>query len=298
MTLEVEYWYKMDVQELLTTREVARLLRLNEKKIYQLIREAGLPHVRIAGKWLFPREQLVGWIRLRVEGQGDLLLAGSDDPLLGRLLGLYNGKRGAEGLAFYASVGSERGLEALRDGKAQGCCVHLLDPEVQEYNLPFLERWLQEDYAVVVLWHRRQGLLLPRGNPLGIEGVGDAVRRGARFALRNPGSGTRRLLEFLLRSEGYEPGEVKGWGEGYSSHWEAALQVLMGKADVALGIEYMAHLLGLDFIPVREERFDLVLEAEVWGMKQVQRLFEVLRSELWRVPGYSFRETGKVLREP
>ena len=292
--------YRFLMQELLTTKEVAQLLRLNEKKVYQLIREGGLPHVRIAGKWLFPREQLLRWLRERVQWERDLLLAGSDDPLLVGLLSSYGRKRALKTLAFYAAVGSEGGLFALGEAKVHGCCCHLLDPESGQYNLPFLSRWFPSGgYVVVNLWYRRQGLLLQRGNPLGIKGLKDVVKKGARFINRNERSGTRHLLEMLLQQEGIPPEEVKGFRDVVSSHLEVALRVFLGEADVGLGIEYMAHFLPLDFIPLREERFDLVLSEEVWGTERVRDLLGFLSSAgRQKVPGYSFRDTGKVLFGP
>jgi excisionase family DNA binding protein len=133
------------MEELLTTRELADLLRLNEKKVYQLIRVGGIPHVRITGKWLFPKWHVLRWIDERVQREQDILIVGSDDILLGRLLALYSREGFPKSLAFYSPVGSLKGIQSLSQQKAQGCCVHLLDVETGEYNLTFLDRHLQAE---------------------------------------------------------------------------------------------------------------------------------------------------------
>ncbi|OAQ20097.1 helix-turn-helix transcriptional regulator [Thermosulfurimonas dismutans] len=285
------------MEELLTTKEVARLLRVNEKKVYQLIKEAGLPHVRIAGKWLFPKEHLNHWLRERIQTEKDLRLGGSDDPLLLKFLSSFNRKDPLQRTVFYAAIGSRLGLMALKEAKVEGCCCHLLDPETQEYNLPFLKKWFQAGtYVVVTLWHRRQGLYLAKGNPLGIKDLKDAVSKGARFINRNKGSGTRHLLDLILEQENISSEEVVGFRQEVSTHFEVALKVFLGEADAGLGIEYMAHLFGLEFIPLVEERFDLVFSSLVWETEKVKNFLSFLFSANWhKVPGYSFRDTGKIL---
>jgi putative molybdopterin biosynthesis protein len=288
--------------ELLNTKELADLLRLNEKKVYQLVREGAVPHVRIAGKWLFPREHILRWIDERVQREKDLLIVGSDDILLTRLLTFYSRERFPD-LTFYSPVGSLKGIQALSQKKGQACCVHLLDLETGEYNLPFLKRHLSpQRYVVLNLWYRRQGLIVKKGNPLGISGWEDVVKMGARFINRNEGSGTRILTEHLVRDRGLDGKEVVGFGEEVDSHLEVALKVFFGEADVGMAIEYVTHLFPLDFKPMQEERFDLVIPKELWSTRvikgfiayidpaQIRRLFRDL-------PGYDFRDTGKVVFE-
>ncbi|MEA3470593.1 MAG: substrate-binding domain-containing protein, partial [Thermodesulfobacteriota bacterium] len=188
------------MSDLLTTKELADLLRLNEKKVYQLVREGGVPHVRIAGKWLFPRNHVMRWIDEHVQREKDLLIVGSDDILLARLLSFYSQENFPESQAFYSSVGSLKGIQALARKKGQACCTHLLDMETGEYNLPILKKTLSpQKYVVINLWNRKQGLIVRKGNPLGIKGLEGVIEKKAKFVNRNEGSGTRVLLEYLLR---------------------------------------------------------------------------------------------------
>jgi excisionase family DNA binding protein len=290
------------MEELLNTKELADLLRLNEKKVYQLVKEGTVPHVRIAGKWLFPKEHILRWIDESVERERDLLIVGSDDILLTRLLTIYSRERFPD-LTFYSPVGSLRGIQALSQRKGQACCVHLLDVETGEYNLPFLKRHLSpKRYVVVNLWYRKQGLIVKRGNPLGIKGLEDVVRTGARFINRNEGSGTRILVEHLIRDEMLDVKEVVGFGEEVDSHVEVGLKVFLEEADVGMGIEYVTHLFPLDFTPIREERFDLVIPRELWPTKVIRGFIAYvdpvqIRRVFRSLPGYDLRDTGKIVYE-
>ncbi|OGP54935.1 MAG: hypothetical protein A2Y65_02635 [Deltaproteobacteria bacterium RBG_13_52_11] len=291
------------MEELLTTKELADFLRLNEKKVYQLIRGGGIPHVRIAGKWLFPKEHVMRWIDERVQRERNILIVGSDDILLARLLALYSREQFPQSLAFYSSVGSMRGIEALAHKKGQVCCVHLLDVETGEYNLPFLNRHLApQKYVVVNLCYRRQGLILHKGNPLGIKDLEDVVKKGVRFINRNEGSGTRVLLEYLLGKKGLAEKEIVGFANEVDTHVEVALKVLFGEADVGLGIEYVAHLFPLDFIPLQEERFDLVVPKELWPTQLMKGFLSYvdplpIQRLIHTLPGYNLKDTGKVIFE-
>ncbi|MBW2039067.1 MAG: helix-turn-helix domain-containing protein [Deltaproteobacteria bacterium] len=295
--------YMISMDELLTTKELADLLRLNEKKVYQLIKEGVIPHVRIAGKWLFPKEHIMRWIDENVQREQDILIVGSDDILLARLLALYSRDKFPQSLTFYSPVGSLRGIQALSQRKGQACCIHILDLDTGEYNLPFLSRHLSsQQYIVVNLWYRRQGLILKKGNPMGIKGLEDALKKGLRFINRNEGSGTRLLLEYLLGEKGLEGKEIVGFADEVDTHLEVALKVFFGEADVGMGIEYVAHLFPLDFISIQEERFDLVIPKELWSTKVIKGFIAYIdpvqiRRLSHTLPGYNLKDTGKVIFE-
>ncbi len=286
---------------MLTTKELADLLRLNEKKVYQLIKEGGVPHVRIAGKWLFPKDHVARWIAERVQRERDILIVGSDDILLARLVARYSQVHFPQTLIFYSAVGSLSGIKALSQRKGQACCAHLLDLETGEYNLPFLNRYLSpQGYVVINLWYRSQGLILKKDNPIGIRGLEDVVKKGARFINRNQGSGTRLLLEYLLMKRGIEAREIVGFEDEATTHLEIGLKVFFGEADVGLGIEYVTHLLPLAFIAMQEERFDLVVPKELWDTQGIQGFVSfitptTIRELSHELPGYSLRDTGKII---
>ena len=291
------------MKELLTTKELADFLRLNEKKVYELVRDGNVPHVRIAGKWLFPKQHIIRWIDENVQREKDIRIVGSDDILLQRLLSLYSRENFPESIAFYSSVGSLRGIQALSRKKGQACCTHLLDMETGKYNLPILTRILSpQRYVVINLWHREQGLIVKKGNPLGVKGLGDLIGKKARFINRNEGSGTRTLLEYFLREKSLSEKEITGFADEVNTHVEIALKVFFDEADVGLGIKYVTHLLPLDFIPLREERFDLVVPKELWSTSVMKGFISYIEpvkiSKLsGTLPGYNLKNTGKIIFE-
>ncbi len=287
-------------KELLTTKELAGFLRFNEKKIYQLVRDSGIPHVKIAGKWLFPRRHVLRWIDEQVQREKDVLIVGSDDALMTRLVSLYSQENFPESQAFYSSVGSLKGIQSLMRMKGQACCTHILDIETGVYNLPILERMLSpQRYVVIHLWCREQGLIVAKGNPLGIKTLEDIAEKGARFINRNVGSGTRVLIDYLMKERGLDGREITGFTTEQDSHIGVAQRVFFGEADVGVGIEYVTHLLGLDFIPLREENFDLVIPEALWSTVPIKRFVSYLdpariKGLSANLPGYNLKDTGKL----
>ena len=203
-------------------------------------------------------------------------------------------------MAFYSSIGSSRGVHALSLKKGQVCCAHLLDMETGEYNLPFLDRVLSgQRYVVVNLWRRKQGLIVKKGNPMGLRGLEDITEKGARFVNRCEGSGTRVLLEYFLREKNLNKRDIAGFNEEVDSHMDVALKVFFGEADVGLGIEYVTYPLGLDFLPLKEEMFDLVIPAELWSTSVVKGFMDYIdpvriNNLSKNLPGYNLKDTGKI----
>jgi len=193
-------------------------------------------------------------------------------------------------------VGSLDGLVNLRQGLCQISGAHLLD-ETGEYNTPFV-RHLFPDRAVeiVTLAYRTQGLLLSGGNPKGVKKIGDLADPHVRFVNRNAGSGTRLWLDSELRRLNIPAEAIRGYDTIVKTHTEAAALVGTGKADAALGLQAAAHRQGLGFIPLFEERYDLVLPRV--NEKILLPLLEYLqtatfRSELSGLAGYNPAHSGE-----
>jgi excisionase family DNA binding protein len=289
------------VKELLNTKEIAAYLKINEKKVYQLIQEGSIPCTRAVGKWLFPLEQINRWLEEQTELAKSILIAGSDDPLLGSLMEEFNQLHFPKQLIFHAAVGSQRGLMALAEGKAQVAGIHLFHPPTGKYNLPYVEKHLTgQKFIVINLAFRQQGLLVPAGNPHNIKKLTDLSRNNLRFINRNPGSGTRYLLDYLLEKERLAPDKLDGYKIERVTHLETGLEILKGNADAGMGIEYVAHLLNLDFVPLIEERFDLVAMKENFSAPPLSNFFAFLEPERLTLKtaafkGYDFRNCGTVL---
>ncbi|RLB73301.1 MAG: hypothetical protein DRH03_03425 [Deltaproteobacteria bacterium] len=291
----------MTVKELLNTKEIAAYLKINEKKVYQLIQEGSIPCTRAVGKWLFPLEQINRWLEEQTELSKSILIAGSDDPLLGNLIEEFNQLHFPKQLIFHAAVGSQRGLMALAEGKAQVAGIHLFHPPTGEYNLPYVEKHLVgKKYIVINLAYRQQGLLVQAGNPHNIKKLTDLSRNNLTFINRNPGSGTRYLLDYLMEKERLAPDKIDGYKLERVTHLETGLEILKGNADAGMGIEYVAHLLNLDFVPLIEERFDLVAMKDSFSAPPLSNFFAYLEPERLTLKtatfkGYDFRSCGTVL---
>ena len=194
------------------------------------------------------------------------------------------------------SVGSLDGLVNLRQGLCQISGAHILDAS-GEYNTPTVRHLFPDrDMDVVTLAYRTQGLMLAAGNPKAIKQIPDIARADVRFANRNPGSGTRLWMDAALCKLGIPAENVNGYGAVVKTHTEAASLVASGKADVSLGLQAAAHQHGLDFIPLFEERYDLILPRDNESM--LSPLFGYLqtaafRTELNTLTGYSSAHSGE-----
>jgi len=224
--------------------------------------------------------------------RGTVLFSGSDEPAL-----TWLGARLEKHLSLHClSVGSLDGLIHLRQGLCQISGAHLLD-ETGEYNLPFLRRLFPDrTVKVVTLAGRTQGWMLAPGNPKNFHDVRDLARPGVSLANRNPGSGTRLWLDRELRRAGLLPGQVQGYAGAFATHAGAAAQVRTGQADLALGLQDAALKAGLDFIPLFEERYDLVFEPE--AERSLTPILEQISTGEFRAfltsrSGYNTAHTGE-----
>ena len=293
----------------LDTREIATYLGINEKQVYTLIHNRGLPATKITGKWLFPRHLVDRWVEAHVmsvpplvpflEGaKGLLLIAGSDDPLLDRLLSLYR-KRYPDVIVLRSRAGSSEGMRALRRGLCHIACVHLPHPS-GGFSTDHVEEVFGRDAAAVTFANRMQGLLLPAGNPHNLSTLQEAVSAGLRWALREPGTGTRALFDRELDRLDNDPAPLLRNAIIVDTHLEVGLTVHRGETDVGMGIEAAARLTSLDFLPLREERFDFVIQKQTFFAGPVQNLLELLGTPEFaalaaRLGGYDIATSGQII---
>ena len=202
-----------------------------------------------------------------------------------------------------SNVGSMGGLIALARGEAHLAGSHLLDEETGEYNLSYIRRFLKGRSVVVVnLVQRIQGLILPRGNPKQIGALPDLARDDVTFLNRQRGSGTRLLLDYKLRELGIEPDDIRGYDREEYTHLAVAAAVAGGRADVGLGILSAANVMGLDFVPLLSEQYDLVIPREHYDSDNVQFVLETIRGDAFKAEvdalgGYDTASIGQVVAE-
>jgi putative molybdopterin biosynthesis protein len=280
---------------LMTTGEVAAYLRLKERTVYDLVARQAIPCSRATGKLLFSRPLIDAWVEAHTDmpkGEAPAsprIYAGSSEPLLEWSL-----RQSGSGLAVLTG-GSHRGLEAMARGEAVLAGIHLRDRETGDYTLPAIRATLLFGDVVAIRWARRsQGLIVAAGNPHGITGLADAIRRGLRLARRGPESGSDLLLADLLERENL-PAALDG--PVAETQGDLAGLVAMGEADCGLGIAAAAA--GLGFLPLVWEEFDLVMRRRDYFEPPVQALLAFARTEDFarraeRLGGYDLTDHGKV----
>lgn len=295
--------------DLLSTREVAEFLGVNEKMVYQLISDKGLPASKVTGKWLFPRYLVEQWIEnstinypdpvhASMGGVGPLVVAGSNDLLLDRVLARFNRNNRAE-LAVFGNVGSMGGIQTLKSGMCHIASSHLVSDDDTEYNFEFAGRELERQPVVVNFCHREQGILL-RPSWSGFSGVADLAQPGVRVVNRPLGTGTRLLFDKALKESGVSGPSLAGYDEEVSRHMDVGLAIMAGRADAGPGIRTVADLLGLNFFPLRWERFDLMVLRETFFDRRVQAFFALLQESSLKslaqgLSGYETQGSGLML---
>ncbi|MGD9211226.1 MAG: helix-turn-helix transcriptional regulator, partial [Desulfobacteraceae bacterium] len=193
------------MKRLFSTKEVAQLLGVNEKMVYSLVAEKGLPASKITGKWLFPAHLVEQWIEAHTinypqtgkclpDYQGLLVIAGSNDLLLDNTINLFN-QTFSEYMAVFGNLGSMGGLRALKQSFCHIATSHLLQENGQEYNFDFASQELDKMPVVINFCRREQGLLVKKGNPKKIKSVPDLGKPGIVLVNRSLGTGTRLLLD-------------------------------------------------------------------------------------------------------
>ena len=238
-------------------------------------------------------------LRPRAELDHSLVAIGSHDPLLDEVADLLH----LADPAMYMSsshVGSMGGIMAARRHENHIAGVHLLNESDGSYNTAFIRRYFPNGgVRLVECVERTQGLMLPKGNPLGISGIADLTRPGLRYVNRQKGSGTRILIDYLCRRSGIDTSAIYGYEREEFTHTSVAAQIASGTADAGMGIWSAAQLYGLDFLPVCMEQYDLLIPDYAWETPMVQKLLEVLsgigfRERLEALGGYKVGNPGRV----
>lgn len=304
-----------------TPEEVAKILKISKYTVYELVKRGELKSYRIGKRMRIEPEDLEQFIHLQKTkehstetipydhtlSRGDvtgkvLTLSGSHDFLIEHMV-QYLSKH-PSGITLQANyMGSLEGLMMLHRGACDMAAIHLLDPSSGEYNIPFIEKiFIYERIKVIRLASRIQGLIVPSRNPKKILDWKDLTRNGVRFVNRQKGSGTRFLLDTHLQRRNISPDHINGYEMEEWNHFSTAACVARGSADVALGIKAAAQKMGLSFIPLAEERFDLIMRPESHNEETLDRFYELICSSSFKesiqdLEGYDFKNIGEILLE-
>ncbi|MEJ2514968.1 MAG: helix-turn-helix transcriptional regulator [Gammaproteobacteria bacterium] len=284
--------------EFLTTRQLAELLHIKERRVYDLAASGQVPCSRVTGKLLFPRRAVEEWIARNSSGGAETpkhraarVVLGSQDPLLKWALRAS----GTELATLFE--GSLNGLDRFGQGEGLAAGLHLFDADTGAWNVPAVRS--RFEYAPVVLvefaW-RERGFILSPGQGEDFSGLSDLANK--RVARRQPTAGSQVLLSHLLDEAGIDAGAIS-WTETAGTETELAIAVLEGKADVAFGLRAAAQQLKLHFVPHGRERFDLLVDRAAWFDPPFQELLSFFRCGAFRekagtLGGYDISGLGTV----
>ncbi|NCO87450.1 MAG: helix-turn-helix transcriptional regulator [Rhodobacterales bacterium] len=279
-----------DRPDFLTTREVADLLRVKERKVYDLAAADEIPHRRITGKLLFPRARIMAWLAGDTGGDATrpAVLSGSHDPLLDWAV-----RDSGSGLATLLN-GSAEGLNTFGRGQAALAGLHL--PEPGGWNVQSVADKRLTGCVLIGFARRARGLLLGKGAG-DVRGFADL--KGRRVVLRQPGAGAATLFERMMAEAGMVHADIIAAPGLARTETDAAAAVAAGEADAALGIEAMAHQFHLGWLPLSDERFDLLIDRRAYFTAPVQTLLAFAGSDLCRAKakalgGYDMGDFGAV----
>ena len=292
----------LDSTEFLTTKEVAELLRIKERKLYDLVSAQEIPCVKATGKLLFPKAELMHWIRtgefLSVNKNNVRLnvLAGSHDPLLEWAI-----RESGCGLAMQFD-GSLSGLDVFENHGAVATGLHVLNvsaaPNATAWNTHAVQTRFATSNVVLVHWAaRQQGLIVPKGNPKNISSVSDLA--ALKIAIRHAGAGGMILFEHLLHTHGLDLAALT-ISETCRTENDIIAAVASGKADAAPGLQALASQFGLGFVPTQQEHFDLMVCRKAWFEPPFQKLIQFTNSSEFKkkseqFEGYNTTALGTVV---
>ncbi len=317
----------MSQQNSYTTEEIAKILRISKLTVYDLIKKGELPAYRVGRQMRVDESDLEAYkakakgeyrqasavsiphtgqaqqsSRYEQTGTGRTIIISGQDVSLDLLAGHLEKKDEAyRPLRSY--VGSLNSLVAMYTGKADIVSTHLYDGDTNEYNVPYIRRILcGHRFVVINMLSRWAGFYVQAGNPKQIKAWSDLTKPDIRMVNREKGSGARTLIEEQFRLAKIAGSEVIGYEREESNHLAVAGVVARREADVGVGIEKAASLIGVEFVPIVRERYDLVLLKNKDNEQLIQAVLDVLGSrpfqkELEAVGGYDLSQTGKIMYE-
>lgn len=270
--------------------------------VMSLVRADGLLNVPSGSEGVGAGEKVqIELLRPQTEVDSTLVCIGSHDNILDLLANQLHKSRPIVRISS-AHVGSMGGIMAIKRGEAHIAGSHLLDEKTGEYNISFVKRFLKGlPLQLINLCYREQGLIVAKGNPKNIKNFQDIAEHKHTFINRQNGAGTRLLTDKVLRDENIDPATIIGYGHEEYTHMSIAASVANGSVDAGLGIRAAANALDLDFVPVAEERYDLIVprvhleDAKVASVLELIRTNTEFHNAIMALGGYNLRDSGKVM---
>ncbi|NQX69976.1 helix-turn-helix transcriptional regulator [Paenibacillus alba] len=306
-----------------TTEEISKLLKISKLTVYDLIKKGELSAYRVGKQMRVDASDLEAY-KIRAKGgkvyasmpdipvqqltqpaqssKKDIVITGQDVSL--DILSKHIERKLTSYRPLRSYVGSLDSLISMYKGESDIVSTHLLDGDTGQYNLPYIRRLLTgNSYVVINLVSRMAGLYVQQGNPKQLQGWDDLKQPGLRVSNREKGSGARVLLDEQLRLRGISPRILSGYGQEESNHMGVAGKVASGEADFGVGIEKAASMVGgVTFIPLIQERYDLVMLKKPENAEWLESIIAILQSDVFHnelrpIQGYDLSQTGQILFE-
>lgn len=287
----------------LSVHQAAEYLQINEKKIYALVHEGKIPATKITGKWMFPRELIDQWMLNSTHGgllTDRLIISGSDDPLLYRIINEYAQQIGAHALISHTPTATRLGLDLLQVNRIDVCTIHWgPDAESDKRHPALIRQYSQHHHWVLIrAFSREQGLMVAKNCFNGSLKAEDLLDQKYRWALRQKGAGAQRFLNEFLSTKSANSNQLNSTVSAFSER-EAAATIAMGQADVAPGTRAAAEEYGLSFISLGWEAFDFVLAKNIWFRHLFQDLIDRLKAPssqklAKQLGGYNLTKSGSL----
>ncbi|MEA4811956.1 MAG: molybdopterin biosynthesis protein [Anaerolineaceae bacterium] len=228
-----------------------------------------------------------------------LVVTGSHDPMVDEIADLMK-RCWASSRVSSSHVGSMGGIMAVKRGEAHLGGIHLLDENSGTYNIPYLQKYFPFGHVVLLRGVlRTQGIMVANGNPLKVKSIADFA--GLRYVNRQKGSGTRILLDYLLKNEKMPFSQIIGYQREEFTHTAVAAAIAAGTGDAGMGIYSAAKIYGLDFLPLWEESYDFLVLEDAMSLESMQRFREVLagkelKARLEKLGGYKTENPGEIIQ--
>ena len=290
-------------EQFLSPVEVAEILQIKKNTVYEMIKRGDLKATKMGKQLRIARKDVYDYLGIppKVESASNIVICGQD-LLLDVLCSMFNERKIGKTRAYRSPMGSYNGLYEMYQNENYVATCHLWDSETDTYNLPYVTRMLPgERLAVFHLLKRWQGLYVKEGNPKEIHTFQDLIRDDVRMANREKGSGIRVFIDEMCKVNEIETMSLNGYHDVASSHLIAATMVSRGNADVAIGNEKTSRQVeGIDFIPLKQENYDIVFRLEDLKKKEYQALVEIIQSKEFRkeeeaIEGYDVAGMGERL---
>ncbi len=288
----------------MSVKQVANYLNLNEKKIYALVADNRIPATKITGKWMFPRELIDKWMLDSSHGgllSDRLIVSGSDDPLLYRVVLEYAAATGSYALISYSPTATQLGLNLLESRRVDVCGIHWGPDTESHIRHPALlkQHSAASNWVLIHAFRREQGLMLSKNSHLHQQTIEELFNSPLRWSLRQTGAGAQRFLMERLSLFNLNVDDLDSVNISLSER-EAAASIVMGVAEIAPGVRAAATEYGLDFIPFGWESFDLVIPKQIWFRHLFQELINRLKSVSSQqlaeaLTGYDLSRSGELV---